>query len=286
MISNTDGTTFIYSGKPNGVPRSSGVGFLLSKDARRALIMWKPHSDRFISIRLRTRARNIYCIQCYAPTELADLREKEEFYSQLEKIIRDVPSGDILVLMGDFNAQLGPCNINLERVMGSQGMGRMNVNGELFAELCAKHNLTIGGTIFPHKRIHKVTWVSPDHRTETQIDHIAISRKWRGSLLDVRNRRGADGSSDHHLLVGVIRLKISAIRRQNMTPSPRQYDVGKLQQASVRERLVGTMRRRYEEVSERERAQWSVIRSILTESARQQIGYRQHKRKIWITDET
>lgn len=95
---------------------------------------------------------------------MADLKEKEEFYIQLEMTIKDVPSGDILVqmgdilaLMGDINAQLDPSYTNLKRVMGTQGMGRMNVNGELLAEFCSNHNLTIDGMIFPHRRVHKVT---------------------------------------------------------------------------------------------------------------------------------
>ena len=41
----------------------------------------------------------------------------------------------------------------------------------------ASHDLVIGGKIFPHKDCHKVTWVSPDHKTENQIDHVAIGRK-------------------------------------------------------------------------------------------------------------
>ena len=47
----------------------------------------------------------------------------------------------------------------------------MNDNGERFADLCASNQLVIGGSIFPHKRIHKATWISPDHVTENQIDH-------------------------------------------------------------------------------------------------------------------
>lgn len=65
----------------------------------------------------------------------------------------------------------------------------MNENGELFTEFCSNNNLVIGGTLFPHKNIHKVTWISPNHITENQIDHITISRKWRGSLLDVKSKR-------------------------------------------------------------------------------------------------
>ena len=68
--------------------------------------------------------------------------------------------------------------------------------------------LVIGGSIYPHKRIHKATWVSPDHKTENQIDHICISKKFRRSLQDVRVKRGADVASDHHLLTARLKLKL------------------------------------------------------------------------------
>ncbi|TNN14323.1 craniofacial development 2-like, partial [Schistosoma japonicum] len=38
------------------------------------------------------------------------------------------------------------------------------------------------GTIFPHKRIHNTTWISLDHTTENQIDHICINKKFRRSM--------------------------------------------------------------------------------------------------------
>nr|KAG5697993.1 hypothetical protein BaRGS_005811 [Batillaria attramentaria] len=99
------------------------------------------------------------------------------------------------ILMGDFNAKIGSNNTGYEDTMGTHGLGQMNEDGERFADFCALNQLVIGGSIFPHKRIHKATWRSPDHVTENQIDHICISRKFRRSWRDVRVMRGADAKA-------------------------------------------------------------------------------------------
>lgn len=45
-----------------------------------------------------------------------------------------------------------------------------------------------------------------DGRTQNQIDHITISRKWRHSFMDTRARREAD-ASDHHIVLGTLKIK-------------------------------------------------------------------------------
>ena len=80
------------------------------------------------------------------------------------------------------------------------GLGVMNDNGERFVNACAANDIVIGGCVFPHKRIHEATWVSPDQVTENQIDHIGIKKMFRRSLQDVRVQRGADVASDHRLI--------------------------------------------------------------------------------------
>ena len=64
---------------------------------------------------------------------------------------------DITILMGDFNAKTGMVNTGYEDIMGAHGLEQMNENGGRFADLCALNQLVIGGSIFPHKRIHKAT---------------------------------------------------------------------------------------------------------------------------------
>ena len=46
------------------------------------------------------------------------------------------------------------------------------------SNFCMTNNTVIGGTIFEHKNIHKLTWRFPDGLTVNQIDHVIIINKW------------------------------------------------------------------------------------------------------------
>ncbi|KAF0026067.1 hypothetical protein F2P81_020804 [Scophthalmus maximus] len=183
---------------------------MLSKEAQRSLTSWEPINCRIITARFQTTHKRIklQVIQCYAPTNNANEESKDNFYNQLQQILKTRPARDIIVFMGDMNAKVGINNSGYHLVMGKQGIGTMNENGEIFADVCADNNMVIGGTLFPHKPTHKATWVSPDHITENQIDHKCINRKFRRSLLDVPGKRGEDAGSDNHLLTAKIQLKL------------------------------------------------------------------------------
>ena len=63
--------------------------------------------------------------------------------------------------------------------MGRHDLGDTNENGEMLPDFCAVNNLVIGGTLFPHRRHHKATWISPDHHTENQIDDGILRQRHR-----------------------------------------------------------------------------------------------------------
>jgi exonuclease III len=195
------GELLIYSGRINEEKHEYGLGLIVSKGMRKSLIKWKAVSKRIITARLSTRLRKLTIAQCYAPTNVASIEEKEAFYGSLEATLQHINQSDIVILMGDLNAKIGEYNTGLKNVMGRHGMGARNENGEMFIDTCMNYNLVIGGSLFPHKNIHKATWVAPNQRTFNQIDHVAISKKWRSLLLDVRSYRRANVASDYHLEV-------------------------------------------------------------------------------------
>ena len=204
------GETLLFSGKENEEDiHENGVGLLLSKEAFKSLLEWEPISERIIKAKFLSKFKNVNIIMCYAPTNTSHEEEKIKFYNQLQDTVNKIPKRDILILMGDMNAKVGKDNTGREREMGTHGLGMMNENGEIFADFCTFNELVIGGSIFPHKNCHKATWVSPDNKTENQIDHITISHNWRSTLQDVRAKRGADVGSDHHLVIGKLKIKLA-----------------------------------------------------------------------------
>ncbi|VDP56290.1 unnamed protein product [Schistosoma margrebowiei] len=128
--------------------------------------------------------------------------------------------------------------------MGRHGLGEKNENGERFANLCAFNKLVIGGTIFPHERIHKATCISPDHTTENQIDRICINKKLRRTMEEVRTRRGADIASDHHLVVSNSKLKLN----MNWTKTPHGFNTDLFRDTNKFNEFIITFNNRFQAV--------------------------------------
>ena len=205
----SSGEQLLYSGHTeDGTPHTGGVALMQAPEAQQAPVGWELVNSRIITAKFTTKKKviRLNIIQCYAPTNDAEEEKKEEFYQQLQAAINRGEARDMTILMGDLNAKIRSDNTGYENIMGTHGLGQMNENGERFADLCALNQLVIGGSSFPHKRIHKATWRSPDHRTENQIYQICFSRKFSRAWWDVRVLRGANISSDHHLVVTTVKL--------------------------------------------------------------------------------
>ena len=285
----TNGHTMLWSGMPNSNDTHQyGVGMLVHKLVRNTIMSYKFISERIMLVRIRCKYRNTTFIQCYAPTEEAQLDVKESFYDMLSKTLTETAKNDLVILMGDFNAKVGSDNLDIENVMGKHGIGKMNENGELLVELCGLNKLKIGGTLFPHKTCHKVTWVSPDSITQNQIDHICISAKWSNTLHDVRNKRGADISSDHHLLVGHLRLSVKPTVKPK-TKNRIKYDIDKLKSDSRKTAFCNTLREKLNTTNTPNnniQHEWENFKNAVNTSCQQVLGPVKYKKQDHISPNT
>lgn len=284
-----DGNLFIFSGKPEGQHHMNGVGLLINKDIKSSLLRWTPVNDRILIAKFHSKIRPVNIIQCYAPTEVATVEEKDNFYENLNTVISECREGDINILMGDLNAKVGDDNTGYEQTMGKHGLGIINDNGHRLVEFCTDRNLLIGGTLFPHKNCHKTTWTSPDGNHKNQIDHICFNRKWRRSVEDVRNKRGADISSDHYLVVAEIKLKIANLRNKYQA-TQKKFNINKLSLPRVRNRFQEELKYKHERNTYSDTdtidVKWGMIKDIYKSTSENVLGFKHKHRKEWISETT
>ena len=86
------------------------------------------------------------------------------FYGALREAITSIPKEERLLIMGDFNAQVGRQH-EIWDALGHYGIGKMNSNGLNLLQLCSEFNLAICNTFFHQKLKHKVTWTHQDQST-------------------------------------------------------------------------------------------------------------------------
>ena len=88
--------------------RHRGVAVALSE---KAVPAWKsagsvcdPVSERILRLRMKSHTAYMSLIAVYAPTnEPKSAEESDAFYEELQECVRQVPRGDMLLILGDFN---------------------------------------------------------------------------------------------------------------------------------------------------------------------------------------
>ncbi|PVD22304.1 hypothetical protein C0Q70_18113 [Pomacea canaliculata] len=269
------GHTILFSGRSDA-QHSEGVALLLNKKTEKALLEWKPYGPRLLRARFHSKYTKLTVLACYAPTNDSEAEDKDAFYDQLQAASESVPAHDMLLIIGDLNAKVGSDNTCREHVMGKHGIGTINDNGERLADFCEENNLLIGGTLFPHKDIHKATWTSPDGITKNQIDHVIINRKWRSSLQDVRAYRGADIASDHTLVIATVSLKLR--RSRGKQARQQRVDSGKLKNPATERAFAMEVKNRFQALGDQQEMTLDDFNRVLQESGEKILGF-QRKRK-------
>ena len=117
-----------------------------------------------------------------------------------------MPKQDILMLVGDFKAQIER-ELCYQEVAGSHTRPiRMEK-----CDLAAAINIMIMSTKFKHKAIHKITWIVSGKTTGNQIDHVLIGKENSNVINDTRSYRGA--YIDHIFVI--VKCKIKVATKQN-----------------------------------------------------------------------
>ena len=264
-VRDTKTHTVLYSGREKG-KRELGVAFVVDRNLKHLIVDFHPVNERICRIRLATKFFNLSIINVHCPTDEKDEDIKAEFYQLLEKIYDTAPKNDIKLIMGDMNAKIGKEDAYLGTIGRHSLHNESNRNGELLIDFATSRNMVISSTQFPHRDIHKGTWVAPDGKTVNQIDHVIIDKRAATSIIDVKTRRGASVGSDHYMVQMKFRCRVAVYRKDRLRRQEKVNTVSLKDPERVQEYAGKVRNRLNESVAGTVEEKWQSLKCALLET--------------------
>ncbi|KAK6757196.1 hypothetical protein RB195_015178 [Necator americanus] len=167
-----------------------GVGVLVNTSMAKNIDSFEQLTTRIGRLRMRRcgpiPALTIFVV--YAPTSSYEEEEVEAFYMDLEKFYQE-DYAFYKVIVGDFNAKVGPRRTPEELHIGTHGL-QWNDQGERLAEFIMTTKTIHGNSQFKKTSSLRWTWESPDGgkrnpRTTINWDLFAtLAGFWEDSAMD------------------------------------------------------------------------------------------------------
>jgi hypothetical protein len=227
----------------------------------------------------------------HGPCEDKGDEEIDSFFVKLGRVFDQFPKYGMKIILGDFNAKVGREDI-FKPTIGNESLHEIsNDNGVSVVNFATSKNLVVKSKMFPHCKIRKYTWTSPEGNTHNQIDHVLIDRRWHSNILDVRSFRGADCDTDHYLVVTKVRERLAVSKRAAQKIDTERSNVKILDKGDVKEQYQVTFRNKFAALENLEDSRningaWDNIRENIKTSAQKSLGYCESKHcKPWFDEE-
>lgn len=213
--------TFFWRGKRADERREHGVGFAVRNTLLKLVQPVDIGSERLMILRLHTSSGPVTLVSVYAPTLTSTPEAKDEFYTNLSDAIKNIPSKEHLILLGDYNARVGSDHDSWPSCLGHFGVGKINENGQRLLEFCSFHGLCVTNSYFQTKPQHKVSWRHPRSKHWHQLDMILARRTSLKCVLLTRTYHSADCDTDHSLVCCKIKLQPKVFHHSKKEGKPR-----------------------------------------------------------------
>nr|VZI50559.1 unnamed protein product [Spirometra erinaceieuropaei] len=163
---------------------------------------------------LRRGGKFATIISAYAPPMSSpDDAARDKFYEDLHALLATVSKADKLIVLGDFNVRVGTDHTAWREVLGPHGLRGSNDNGLLLLRTCAEHRLILTNTFFCLPEREKATWRHPRSRQWHLLDYVLVRRRDQRDVLVTKAIAGADGWTDHRLVISKMRIRLQPRRR-------------------------------------------------------------------------
>ncbi|KAJ8006278.1 hypothetical protein DPEC_G00126630 [Dallia pectoralis] len=124
--------------------------------------------------------------------------------------------------------------------------------------------------MFEHKEAHKCTWYQSTLGRRSMIDFVIVSADLRPHVLDTRVKRGAELSTDHHLVVSWIRGWGKTLDRPGKPKRVVRVNWERLEEAPVRKIFNSHLRRSFSDIPVEVggiEPEWAMFKASIAEAA-------------------
>ena len=194
---------------------------------------------------------------------------------------------DLKIVLGDFNAETGTLRQPGDTSLGPWGTGTTNENSDLFLSFCRGRRLSIAGSWFQRKDIHCFSWISGDHHTRKEVDHVQVSH---GKCVhQCRVYRSFEVDSDHFPVVAQLQIKLNCMHQrkvQSFRPNLRRLNdmqIRKQFSKVITEELLSDSSPDSMPSHQSVESMWSGYKTALNTAASTVLGPAKCGRKPWIS---
>lgn len=135
----------------------------------------RPTQGRSLMVHLPRKGytKGLAIIAAYAPISSARNQDITCFYDELSQVKQAVPAGDILLIGGDFNSEVGSEQVATNPVTLGPWVGpNSSKRGPELLAWCQKEGLTIADTRYQQPLNKRYTWWHPTFKTGHILDHV------------------------------------------------------------------------------------------------------------------
>ena len=230
-------------------------------------------SNRLMEMELEVKGFILNVVSAYASQVNNSMEEKNDFWEDLDELIKSISKEERIVFGGDLNGYVGHGNIGDEEIMGRYGAETRNKEGSMVVDFGKRMDLAIVNTYFKNKDKHRVTYKSGGKCA--QVDYVMCRRRNLKEMCDCKVILNGCVAKQHRMVVCKMAFMVKKKNPEKVKPKIRWWKLKKIScQEAFRQEVTGILGGK-----DRLPDEWDKTAEMLRKTAETVLGVTLGKRK-------